>query len=761
MKLFRFFFLLITLNTAAQKPKDYDILNLNADIDIFPLHQSISGQLVYKVKILKNVDSIVFDAPGIHTEKVKTGCFKTNFKQTDKYLIINKKYKKNKIYKLTIRYTAQPNKALYFVGWQSNGRKQVWTQGQGKNNSHWLPTNDDMNDKFTWLFNITAPSGYTIISNGKKLAAIAQKNTLKTSFKQNLPAPAYLIFIGIGKYSEDRIDTQNKVPVFNYKYSDRQQNDYTYYKSKFIFDFISREIPVAYPWQNYKQIPCRDFLYGGMENVSATSFNGDRYVVDSIDFNDVNFVNVSAHELTHQWFGDLVTGKSSSDHWLHEGFATYYARLVDKAVFGKDYNDYNIYNYDRQIIKAQHTDTIPLHRPNASSLTYYQKGARIVQMLRQKIGDTAYQKIIKTYLTNYRFKNASIKDFQNLVYQTSGHSLNNFYHLWFETTQIPEFVLQQKTDSIIFIKNSANLPVDFLFITKDSIYKLTKNNSFKLSDYQHLKTVIVNPENQKLYDIQFERDPIWVENQILSAPAFIDRYKALTHLQNWSAQRKDTLFEQLIERQEYYPVYQEIISQIKNDLNRKHLGYLKKLFRKSLKTRQQIAVQIDTIPLEIKQSYKNLIKDASYVTKQAVLWHYWANFPNEISELLDQTAHLKGGNDKAFRLTWLSLALITKSYKPTEKQNFANEIIAYSSPDFNMAIRLNAFPLLIQMQLITPEVIDNLLQASLHFNWRMHQPARRYLKQLINIPRYKDIVLKQIKLLPISLQKSFNRILSL
>jgi len=760
MKLSHLLFLLITINLAAQNPKNYDILDLNAGIRIFPLQKSLTGKLVYEIKILKNVDSIVLDAPGVETLKVKTGCFKTNFKQTGKHLIINKKFKKNKVYKLTIRYQAQPKKAMYFTGWRTKGRHQVWTQGQGKNNSHWLPTNDDMNDKFTWQVNITAPESYKIISNGVETAVKTQKNTITTSFRQSLPAPAYLIFVGIGKYLENKIETQSNVPVYNYRYTDKQ-NDKTYYKSKFIFDFLNNEIPVAYPWQNYKQIPCRDFLYGGMENVSATSFNGDRYVVDSIDFKDVNFVNVSAHELTHQWFGDLVTGKSSSDHWLHEGFATYYARLVDETVFGKDYNDFNVYNYDWQIINTRQTDTIPLHRPNASSLTYYQKGARIVQMLRQQIGDTAYQKLIKTYLTKYKFKNASISDFQNLVYQTTNDSLNKFFHLWFETTQIPKFVLQQKADSIIFIQNTINLPIDFLVITNDSIYKLTKKKSFEITDYQDIKTIIVNPENQKLYDIYFERDSLWVQNQILQAPAFIDRYKALQHIKNWSFQKKDTLFEQLIIRQEYFPVYQEIISQIIGDINRKHLVYLKKLFKKDLKTRQQIALQIDSIPLDIKESYKNLINDASYITKQAVLWHYWANFPNEIAELLDQTANIKGGNDKAFRLTWLSLALISKDYKPDEKQQFAKEMMAFASPDYNLAIRLNAFPLLIQLQLITPEVIDSLLQAAFHFNWHMHQPARRYLKELVRVPQYRNLILKQIKLLPDTQQRSIKKILSL
>ena len=96
-------------------------------------------------------------------------------------------------------------------------------------------------------------------------------------------------------------------------------------------DELKKEIGVKYPWGNYKQVPVRDFLYAGMENTSATTFSS-RYVVDAVGFNDRKYTNVNAHELAHQWFGDLVTAESSKHHWLQEGFATYYALFGD--VFG-------------------------------------------------------------------------------------------------------------------------------------------------------------------------------------------------------------------------------------------------------------------------------------------------------------------------------------------------------------------------------------------------------------------------------------------
>jgi len=742
------FVLFISLTGQAQKVKKYDIQNLNAKLIINPYQKQVNGQLTYQIKIKENTGNIQFDAPGIKTLKVKTGCFKSVFNQTDKLLIINKKFKKGRVYKIKITYQANPKKALYFTGWQHGGRKQIWTQGQGKNNSHWLPTNNDQNDKFTWTLHIAFPKDYQVISNGILTGKSPKNDSLDIyTFRQDLPAPAYLIFIGAGQYIENKVFSGSKIPVYNYQYPDIS-NDKTYYKSQEIFDFIEQEIGVKYPWKNYKQIPCRDFLYGGMENVSATSFNGDRYIVDSIAFNDDNFVNVSAHELTHQWFGDLVTGKSSADHWLHEGFATYYARLNDAHIFGKDYNDFNVYQYDRQIIAAQNQDTIPLHRPNASSLTYYQKGAKIVSMLRQEIGDNNYRKLIKRFLTQYAYRNAAISDFRKELYEVTGDSLNNFFKLWFEQTNIPKFVIKQQNDSLIFIQNTHHLPLEFQIITQDSTYNISKTNSFKLVDYQHIKTVITNPDNQKLYDIQFDKNHKWLRYQILNAPNFIDRYKVLNKIMTWNEHSKDSIYNQLIQQNNYYPVYGQILSEIRNNLNPSHTNFIKKLFQKDLKTRQQIAIKIAKIPKELKDEYKTLLKDASYLTKRMALWHYWTNFTDEQTVVLEQTKNLKTDRLKYFRLMWLSLALITPHYQEAKKPNFLKEIISYASPQYNMLVRLNAFEMIDALQLITSQSIDYVTDAAFHFNWRLHQPARQLLKKWAQNPSFKNLILMQIDSLP-------------
>ena len=134
------------------------------------------------------------------------------------------------------------------------------------------------------------------------------------------PMSSYLVALAIGKYHKRAETSKSGIPLELYYYpEDSLKFEPTYRYTKQIFGFLETEIGVPYPWQNYKQVPVKDFLYAGMENTGTTIF-ADSFVIDSIAFIDKNYVNVNAHELAHQWFGNLVTETSGTHHWLQEGF---------------------------------------------------------------------------------------------------------------------------------------------------------------------------------------------------------------------------------------------------------------------------------------------------------------------------------------------------------------------------------------------------------------------------------------------------------
>ena len=149
---------------------------------------------------------------------------------------------------------------------------------------------------------------------------------------------SYLVMLAFGNFVKQEAKSKSGTSLeFYLDKNDVSKFEPTFRYSAALFDYLEQEIGVKYPWGIYRQVPVRDFLYAGMENTTSTIFSQD-FVVDSIGFNDKNYINVNAHELAHQWFGDLITAQSSKHHWLQEGFATYYALLAEKEIFGDDFN---------------------------------------------------------------------------------------------------------------------------------------------------------------------------------------------------------------------------------------------------------------------------------------------------------------------------------------------------------------------------------------------------------------------------------------
>jgi aminopeptidase N len=243
---------------------------------------------------------------------------------------------------------------------------------------------------------------------------------------------SYLVMMAIGKFTKQTANTKSGTPLeFYLDEKDASKFETTYQYTTQIFDFFEREIGVKYPWEIYRQVPVRDFLYSGMENTTSTIFAQD-FVVDKIGFTDKTYINVNAHELAHQWFGNLITAQTGKHHWLQEGFATYYALLAEKELFGDDHFNWELYEMAERLQQASKEDTIPLLNEKASSLTFYQKGAWALHYLRENIGADNFQKAVKNYLKKYSFKNVNTDNFLNEVKAVSKFDTETFKRIWLE-----------------------------------------------------------------------------------------------------------------------------------------------------------------------------------------------------------------------------------------------------------------------------------------------------------------------------------------
>lgn len=428
----KYLFLLISSFVFAQQTKKVDFISMQAYLTPNAIEKSISGKVVYNFVVKKKIDTIRIDAIKMEFSEVKINGKQVDYLNSGKSLNLCKGFKKGKN-KLEFVYSAKPKQTLYFVGDPSTDSGQVWTQGQGKYTSHWLPSFDDVNEKVIFNVSVCYKDGYMVLSNGKLVNILNESlDSNCWHYEMKKPMSSYLVMIAIGKF-KSHLDSSDSGTYLEF-YLKREDDDKfatTYKYSKEIFDFLEREIGVNYPWGVYRQVPVMDFLYAGMENTTSTIFAQD-FVVDEIGFNDRTYTNVNAHELSHQWFGDMVTAQSSKHHWLQEGFATYYALLAEKELFGEDHFNYELYQTAETLQRASKSDTIPLLNEKASSLTFYQKGAWALHYLRENIGADNFRKAVKNYLLKYSFQNVNTDNFLNEVKKVSNFDTEDFKKNWLE-----------------------------------------------------------------------------------------------------------------------------------------------------------------------------------------------------------------------------------------------------------------------------------------------------------------------------------------
>jgi aminopeptidase N len=392
--------------------------------------KSVWGLGRYTVAIAAIADTVRIDAIDMTFSEVRVNGKEVPFKVTKKQILLYQGFTKG-MNEISFSYHAKPRQTLYFTG--QGPQKQIWTQGQGKYTSHWLPSFDDVNEKAVFNITVGFDKGFEVISNGVLASKTDVGRIDEWSYTMQHPMSSYLVMIAIGKFVQVSEKSKSGVPLTNYILpEDREKYPYTYMHSTRIFDELEKEIGVPYPWQVYKQVPVRDFLYAGMENTTATVFAQD-FVVDKIGFNDRSYINVNAHELAHQWFGDMITATSGKHHWLQEGFATYYALLAEKAIFGEDHFNWKLYEMASALGRAAMQDTIPILNPKASSLTFYQKGAWALHVLREQIGESAFKKAVRAYLQEFKFSNVQTGDFLAHIERASGKKTRVFAKEWLES----------------------------------------------------------------------------------------------------------------------------------------------------------------------------------------------------------------------------------------------------------------------------------------------------------------------------------------
>lgn len=425
-------------NTPSQLTT-VDFKQANVSIHLDKSSNEIVGTIDYSIDVLKDAPSIFLDAKNLVSYNALLDNKEVKVIYDGKKLVVQAPFKAGEEHVLHISFTSYPSKAMYHIDIDDDRLwDQVWTQGQGKYTSNWLPSIDDMNDKIIWNVAITAPSSKLAVSNGV-LSQVTDGGDNKTwKYTMQKPMSSYLLAVVVGDYEVKKENSSSGIPLEYYYYKNQEDKvASTYQHSKEIFDFLEGEIGVAFPWQDYKQIPVKDFLYSGMENTGLTVYS-DVFFTDGLGANDRSYVNVNAHELAHQWFGDLVTETDATHHWLHEGFASYYALLAEKNLYGNSYFQHQLYEYAEALNEqSARGKSTALLDPKANSLTFYQHGAWALHALKDQVGEISFRESVTQYLIQNKYSNVTTNDFLDIVEEVSDQNLDEFKTTWLTSTVFP------------------------------------------------------------------------------------------------------------------------------------------------------------------------------------------------------------------------------------------------------------------------------------------------------------------------------------
>jgi aminopeptidase N len=537
----------------GQQTEKVDFLEMNASVEMDTLDYAAKGHIEITFKTLQNIDSVYLDGVNMKIEPKENSPYK--IVEDNNKIWITSNFKKNNKYTAEFSYECQPQQALYFVGFESGIKaypSQIWTQGQGKYTSHWLPSLDDSKDKLIFNISYLAPKNYEVIANGKLTRTQTKANHKLWQFEMLNPMSSYLVGVVMGDFKQMKSKSKQGTPLQMYletKHADKANSTYKYHDE--IFKFLENKININYPWQNFKQVPVRDFLYAGMENTSLNTFS-EEFVVDDTGANDKSFVNIQAHELAHQWFGNMVTAASSKHHWLQEGFATFYALEVERDIFGEDYYFFKIFKTAEELKSLSDKGKgQALVSTGASSLTYYQKGAWALILLRDMVGEAVFQKAVENYLNTFAFKTVTTEDFMAEVELVYGKSLQNFKDKWLYQTSF------QSKEALEFLKSNAFIQEYMKLVAFREtrlalkIEELDEALDFPVNDYLGQEAVyqLNNEDIEKsipLYKKALETNNLYVRqavaNSLTSIPkALKTDYESLLIDESYTTQEKALL----------------------------------------------------------------------------------------------------------------------------------------------------------------------------------------------------------------------------
>jgi aminopeptidase N len=613
-------------------------------------------------------NQLILDAKGMEIHSVAMVVNGTNKALQYSYdsllltITLDKKYTAKENYTIYIKYTAKPNdykakgsaaitdaKGLYFInplGKEKNKPTQIWTQGETEGTSVWLPIIDKPNQKCTQEFHLTVPSKFVSLSNGLLVKQVDNKNGTRLDvWKMEQPHSPYLFFIGIGDFAIVK-DTYKGKEVNYYIEKDYEKVAKKIYgQTPNMMAFFEQKLGVAYPWAKYAQISGRDYVSGAMENTTATLHSDavQQNARELVDGN--NWEGTIAHELFHQWFGDLVTAESWSNLTVNESFADYSQTLWFEHSKGKDAGQYENYigfrsylgspaDAEKNLVRFFYKD-----REDMFDLVSYQKGGRILNMLRHYVGDEAFFASLNKYLTDNKFSNGSAIKLKLAFEAVTGKDLNWFFNQWYFGNGHPYVRITQqyqadKKQVLVVINQTQTMNKVFELPIGVDVYVDNKKDHYQVWSKNRVDSFYF-PANKAPDNVNVDNDKVllWGKEdakplgqfiyQYHHATNFMDRFEALNEATENLAKPEAQALVKAALQDSFYIIRQKAISAFNPAAMTETLEETMVNLASKDPSTQVRETAIDAIGALRKQKYaalfEQLTKDSSYLVSGAAL----------------------------------------------------------------------------------------------------------------------------------------------
>ena len=444
---------------APDRP--FKIEHILLELTVDPQARTLFGVVTHRIQVIAPRQKfLILDQIGLEIEDVQLGGQSIDFQSQGDQLIIplekslGFELQVGKVFEFSVRYYLQnPKRGIYFTGPDSDYPDkpyQVWTQGQDEDSRYWFPTLDYPNQKATSEMIATVPYGFTAVSNGALLSKKEVPQGMRFHYRLGIPHVTYLITLVVAELVEwTDLGPQNLKVQYFVPLGREEDGKRAFSKTPQMIQVFEEKTGVPYPYEKYSQVAVQDFIFGGMENTSATT-QTDLTLHDERAHLDFSSDPLVAHELAHQWFGDLLTCRDWSHGWLNEGFATFMERVwiendsspnggQDEAKY-YSYQDLKQYlwedqnRYRRPIVCNTYMEPIDLFDSHL-----YKKGGLVLHLIRSILGEELFWKSVQVYLNRHRSQNVETIDWIRSIEDTTGKNLRRFFDEWVFNSGYPEF----------------------------------------------------------------------------------------------------------------------------------------------------------------------------------------------------------------------------------------------------------------------------------------------------------------------------------